>query len=177
MSFHILITVPHLLPILCNFPLYPNKMLWILSGKVSFTLFYNILCPQQQYIFWYVYRIKFKKNKETYLFQSHVAHFLYHNSWLPRGSYEQQRKQHSSAKLIHCETFHQYVILGVPIVDDRSRNKRRNLWVGRCVSSWWPWFPSRSTVLIYIYIYIYIYVHSLYEFCYRSYIQREGHSV
>ena len=28
-----------------------------------------------------------------------------------------------------------------------------------------------------IYIYIYIYVHSLYEFCYRSYIQRECHSV
>ena len=21
-----------------------------------------------------------------------------------------------------------------------------NLWVGRCVSSWWPWFPSRSSV-------------------------------
>ena len=41
-------------------------------------------------------------------------------------------------------------------IDDRSRNKRRNLWVGRCVSSWWPWFPSRSSVLIYMYIYMYI---------------------
>ena len=60
-------------------------------------------------------------------------------------------------------------------IDNRSRNKRRNLWVGRCVSSWWPWFPSRSSVLIYMYIYIY--VHSLYEFCYRSYVQRECHSV
>ena len=60
-------------------------------------------------------------------------------------------------------------------IDNRSRNKRRNLWVGRCVSSWWPWFPSRSSVLIYMYIYIY--VHSLYEFCYRSYLQRECHSV
>ena len=38
--------------------------------------------------------------------------------------------------------------------DNRSRNKRRNLWVGRCVSSWWPWFPSRSFVLIYMYIYM-----------------------
>ena len=28
-----------------------------------------------------------------------------------------------------------------------------------------------------IYMYIYIYVHSLYEFCYRPYIQRECHSV
>ena len=60
-------------------------------------------------------------------------------------------------------------------IDNRSRNKRRNLWVGRCVSSWWPWFPSRSSVLIYMYIYLY--VHSLYEFCYRLYIQRECHSV
>ena len=41
-------------------------------------------------------------------------------------------------------------------IDNRSRNKRRNLWVGRCVSSWWPWFPSRSSVLVYMYIYIYI---------------------
>ena len=39
-------------------------------------------------------------------------------------------------------------------IDNRSRNKRRNLWVGRCVSSWCPWFPSRSSVLIYMYIYI-----------------------
>ena len=60
-------------------------------------------------------------------------------------------------------------------IDNRSRNKRRNLWVGRCVSSWWPWFPSRCYVLMYMYIYMY--VHSLYEFCYRSYIQRECHSV
>ena len=42
-------------------------------------------------------------------------------------------------------------------IDNRSRNKRRNLWVGRCVSSWWPWFPSRSSVLIYMYIYICMY--------------------
>ena len=54
-------------------------------------------------------------------------------------------------------------------IDNRSRNMRRNLWVGRCVSSWWPWFPSRSSVLVYMYIYMY--VHSLYEFCYRSYVQ------
>ena len=60
-------------------------------------------------------------------------------------------------------------------IDNRSRNKRRNLWVGWCVSSWWPWFPYRCSVLIYIYIYIY----SLYEFCYRTFIciQRECHSV
>ena len=43
-------------------------------------------------------------------------------------------------------------------IDNRSRNKRRNLWVGRCVSSWWPWFPSRSSVLIYMYMYICMYI-------------------
>ena len=43
-------------------------------------------------------------------------------------------------------------------IDNRSRNKRRNLWVGRCVSSWWPYFPSRSSVLIYMYIYICMYI-------------------
>ena len=58
-------------------------------------------------------------------------------------------------------------------IDNRSRNRRRNLWVGWCVSSWWPLFPSRSSVLIYIYM------HSLYEFCYKTYIyiQQECHAV
>ena len=59
-------------------------------------------------------------------------------------------------------------------INYRLRNKRRNLWVGWCVSSWWPWFPSRSSVLIYIFlcicmpymssvigrIYIYIYIYT-----------------
>ena len=38
-------------------------------------------------------------------------------------------------------------------IDNRSRNRRRNLGVGWCVSSWWPLFLSRSFVLIYMYIY------------------------
>ena len=77
--------------------------------------------------------------------------------------------------LIHRH--HQKLRLGCISIDNRSRNKRRNLWVGLCVSSWWPWFPSRNSVLIYMYIYIYVCAHSLYEFCYRLYIQRECHSV
>ena len=55
--------------------------------------------------------------------------------------------------------------------NSRSRNKRRNVWFGWCVSSWLPLFPSRNTVLIYIYIYVcilytsagymtYIYIHT-----------------
>ena len=67
--------------------------------------------------------------------------------------------------------------VGHPI-DNRPRNRRRNLWVGWCFSSWWPLFPCRGSVLIYIYIYtyihkyihVYIYMHSLYEFCYMTYI-------
>ena len=35
-------------------------------------------------------------------------------------------------------------------IDNRSRNRRRNLWVRWCVSSWWPLFPSRGSVLILI---------------------------
>ena len=58
-------------------------------------------------------------------------------------------------------------------IDNRSRNRRRNLWVGWYVSSWWPLFPSGSSV------FIYICMHFLYEFCYRTnlYIQQECHSV
>ena len=43
---------------------------------------------------------------------------------------------------------------------NRSRNRRRNLWVGWCVSPWWPLFPSRSSVSIYMHIYIYIYIYN-----------------
>ena len=37
--------------------------------------------------------------------------------------------------------------------------------------------PEALCWYIYVYIYIYMYVHSLYEFCYRSFIQRECYSV
>ena len=43
-------------------------------------------------------------------------------------------------------------------IGNRLRNRCRNLWVGWCVSSWWPLFPSRSSVC-----YIYAF---LYEFCF-----------
>ena len=38
------------------------------------------------------------------------------------------------------------------LIVNRSRNRHRNMWVVWCVSSWWPLFPSRSSVLIYIYM-------------------------
>ena len=37
-------------------------------------------------------------------------------------------------------------------IDNRSGSGRRGLWVGWCVSSWWPLFPSRGSVLMFIYI-------------------------
>ena len=40
-------------------------------------------------------------------------------------------------------------------IDNRLRNRRRNLWVGWCVSSWWLLFPSRSSVLINVYIFLF----------------------
>ena len=61
-------------------------------------------------------------------------------------------------------------------INDRSRNKRRNLWVGWCVSSWWPMFSSRSSVSQYIYLYVCIlYTGSGYRM--YIYIHRECHSV
>ena len=39
-----------------------------------------------------------------------------------------------------------------------TANTRYIIDVGRCVSSRWPWVPSRSSVLIYMYIYICMYI-------------------
>ena len=52
-------------------------------------------------------------------------------------------------------------------IDSRSRNKRRNTWVGRRFSSWWHLFPSRNSCVI---KYLSTRMHSLCEFCYRTYI-------
>ena len=61
-------------------------------------------------------------------------------------------------------------------INDRSRNKRRNLWVGCGVSSWWPMFSSRSSVSLFIYLYVCIlYTGSGYRM--YIYIHRECHSV
>ena len=68
-------------------------------------------------------------------------------------------------------------------IDNRSRNRRGNLWVGWCFSSWWPLFPSRGSVLIYICILYMSFVKDVYihttGVCFRTYIyiQQECHSV
>ena len=49
-------------------------------------------------------------------------------------------------------------------------NRRRILWVGWCVSSRWPLFPPRSSVLIYIYMHLSSVTGRLYTYN-RSFIQ------
>ena len=50
------------------------------------------------------------------------------------------------------------VALACPLrpVDGGSRDGRWGLWVGWCVSSWWPLFPSRGSVLIDLYMLFYM---------------------
>ena len=59
-------------------------------------------------------------------------------------------------------------------IHNRSGNKRRNLWVGWCFSSWWPWFPSRSSVLK---MYICMCIPYMSSVTGRIYIQRGCYSV
>ena len=49
-------------------------------------------------------------------------------------------------------------ILSIPLTKGWG-TAAENLWVGLYVASWWPLFPSRSSVLIYIYIWIYMYIY------------------
>ena len=57
-------------------------------------------------------------------------------------------------------------ILSIPLTTGRGTSAE-TCGLDDVFSSWWPWFPSRSSVWIY----------SLYELCYKSYIQRDCHSV
>ena len=50
-------------------------------------------------------------------------------------------------------------------INNRSRTRRRNLWVGWCVSFRWPLFPSRSSVLIYICLSIWLLFSLVYQLC------------
>ena len=43
-------------------------------------------------------------------------------------------------------------------IRNRSKNKHRNLWAGRCVSSWWLWIWSVNSVYYHIHIVYYRYI-------------------
>ena len=87
------------------------------------------------------------------LIKTPVLHMLYYMNWLTHDFWLEQEGGSLIAPMALAHPLHP--------IDNRSRNKRRNLWAGRCVSSWWPWFPSRSCVNIYIYIYICICIPSM----------------
>ena len=70
---------------------------------------------------------------------------LYYMNWLKHDLGLEQEGTSLIAPMALAHPLH--------AIDNRSRNRCRNLWVGWCVSSWWLLFPSRSSVLIYIYIY------------------------
>ena len=78
-----------------------------------------------------------------------LLHMLYYMTWLTDDFWTRTGDRSLIAPMALAHPLHP--------IDNRSRNRRRNLWVGWCVFSWWPLFPSRSSVLIYIY-YIYIYI-------------------
>ena len=60
-------------------------------------------------------------------------------------------------------------------INSRLRNKRRDLWVGQSISSWWPLSLSRNSLLIYSYLYVWNF---FYKSCgYRTYISIQRESV
>ena len=63
--------------------------------------------------------------------------------------------------------FERVYILFIPLTTGRGTGTETSGLEDVC-SSWWPFFPSRSSVLIYIYICIYIWMiyDLLYEFCF-----------
>ena len=83
-------------------------------------------------------------DKTPLLHMLYYMNWLTHDCWTRTGGWVFDRSGSSSPS--HWQQ-----------VEEQAPS--RNLWVGRCVSSRWPWFPSRSSVLLYIYM------HSLYEFC------------
>ena len=84
------------------------------------------------------------RSLELLIAKTPLLHMLYYMNWLTyefwtrTGGWEFDRSHGASTS----SPSHSH--------DNRSRNRRRNLWVGWRVSSWWPLFPSRSSVLIYV---------------------------
>ena len=105
------------------------------------------------------------RSLECLITKTPLLHMLYYMNWLTNDFEQEDGSLIAPLALAH------------PLhpIDNRPRNKRQNLWDGWCVSSWWAWFPSRSSVLIYIYICI-----PNISFVIRRiyiYMQRECHSV
>ena len=79
------------------------------------------------------------------LIKNPLLHMLYYMNWLTPDFWTQTggwkfNRSHGAGtpSLSHWQQ-----------VEEQAPN-------GRCVSSWWPWFPSRSSVLISIYVYAFL---------------------
>ena len=82
-----------------------------------------------------------------------LLHMLYYMNWLTHDFLDSNRRV--GVWSLPC-----WHILSIPLTT--------SLWVGWCVSSWWPLFPSRRSVLIYIYIYsfsIWVLLPLVYQLC------------
>ena len=104
---------------------------------------------KKQYSIATITQLRFCTSLELLIIKTPLLHMLYYMNWLTHDFGLEQECGSLIAPMALAHPLHP--------IDNRSRNKRQNLWVGWCVSSWWPWFPSRNSVLIYICIYIYIY--------------------
>ena len=103
------------------------------------------------------------RSLEIFTTKNPLLHMLNYINWLTHDFGLEQEGGSLIAPMALAHPLHP--------MDNRSRNRRWNLWVGWCVSSWWPLFPSRSSVLLNIYIYMYMYIciciyALLYELCF-----------
>ena len=64
------------------------------------------------------------------LIKTPLLHMLYYMNWLTLDFWTRTGGGSLIAPMAQAHPLHP--------IDNRSRNKRQNLWVGRCVSSWWP---------------------------------------
>ena len=108
----------------------------------------SIICWKKKHSIAIITRLR---SLELLTTKTPLLHMLYYMNWLIFGLEQEGGSLIAPMALAH------------PLhpIDNRSKNRRRNLWVGWSASSWWPLFPSRSSVLIYIHIYA-----LLYELCF-----------
>ena len=75
---------------------------------------------------------------------SHIHDLLSKNKFISCDQHGFRESASCVTQLLECKWLDQKVIIPMALahpllpINSRSRNKRRNLWVGWCVSSWWP---------------------------------------
>ena len=111
----------------------------------------SIICCKKNHSIATITRLR---SLELLTTKSPLLHMLYYMNWLIFGLEQEGGSLIAPMALAH------------PLhpIDNRSKNRRRNLWVGWRASSWWPLFPSRSSVYIYIYMLFYMSYYMSYVF-------------